>query len=157
MAAASVAGVARMALVPDTNVYIRNMSGTLPAEVETLLDNALQWHCSVCIAEITAGITHFDPAARDWRRVRRQYGILLASVPDTRLLVPDSQTWHLSGLIAGTLARTQGFQPYQRKECLNDALIYMTATKQGLPVITANRTDFDLIQQIAAVGTFLYF
>jgi predicted nucleic acid-binding protein len=157
VAAASVTGNVRMALVPDTNVYIRNMSGTLPSGVEVLLDNALQWHCSVCIAEIMAGIANYDPGAGDWRRVRRQYGIVLDSIPDTRLLVPDAEAWHLAGLISGTLARTQGFQPHQRKECLNDALIYLTAAKRGLPVVTANRAEFDMIQQIAPGGTFLHF
>jgi hypothetical protein len=39
----------------------------------------------------------------------------------------------------------------------NDALIHQTAANQGLPVITAYRNDFDLIQQIAAGGTFHYF
>jgi predicted nucleic acid-binding protein len=157
VAAGSVAANPRMTMVPDTNVYIRNMSGSLPAEVETLIDSASMWHCSVCIAEITAGIAHYNPAAREWRRVRRQYGILLGSIPDTRLLVPDAETWHLAGVIAGTLARTQGFQPHQRKECLNDALIYLTAAKRGLPVLTANRSEFDMIQQIAPGGAFFWF
>jgi len=157
VAAVSVAGTVRLALLPDTNVYIRNMGGTLPGEVVRLLDNALQWHCAVCIAEITAGIANYDPAARNGRRVRRQYGILLGSIPDTRLLVPDAETWYLAGMISGTLARTQGFQPHQRKECLNDALIYLTAAKRGLPVVTANRVEFDLIQQIAPGGAFLHF
>jgi len=157
VAAASVAGTARLALLPDTNVTIRNMSGTLPADVEFVLDNALQFHCSVCVAEITAGIAHYDPAASNWRRVRRQYGLLLGSIPDTRLLVPDAETWHLAGVISGTLARTQGFQPHQRKEGLNDVLIYLTAAKRGLPVVTANRVAFDLIQQIAPGGMFLHF
>lgn len=157
VAAASVAANARMALVPDTNVTIRNMSGSMPAEVETLIDSALMGHCSVCISEITAGIAQYDPAAREWRRVRRQYGILLGSIPDTRLLVPDAETWHLAGVISGTLARTQGLQPHQRNECLNDALIYLTAAKRGLPVLTANRSEFDMIQQIAPGGAFLWF
>jgi len=157
VAAAAVAGTARLALLPDTNVYIMKIGGTLPAAVDVLLDGALQWHCSVCVAEITAGIAHYDPAAHNWRRLRRQYGILLGSIPDTRLLVPDAETWHLAGVISGTLARTQGFQPQQRKECLNDALIYLTAAKRGLPVVTANRVEFDLIQQVAPGGTFLHF
>ena len=157
VAAASLAGTARLSLVPDTNVYIRNMSGTLPTGVEDLLDSALRWHCSVCIAEIAAGIAHYDPTAAGWRRVRRQYGILLRSIPDTRLLVPDAETWHLAGMISGTLARTQGYQPHHRKECLNDALIYLTAAKRGLPVVSANRVEFDMIQQIPPGGTFLHF
>jgi len=157
VAAASVADTARLALVPDTNVYFRNMSGTLPSAVEVLIDNALLWHCLVCVAEITAGIAHYHPAAGNWRRMRRQYGILLRAIPDTRLLVPDAETWHLAGMISGILARTQGFQPHQRKGCLNDALIYLTAAKRGLPVESANRAEFDLIQQIAPGGTFLHF
>lgn len=133
------------------------MSGTLPPHVEDLLDTALLWHCSVCIAEITAGIGNYDPAAARWRRTRRQYGILLRSIPETRLLVPDANSWHLAGMISGMLARTQGFQPHQRKECLNDALIYLTAAKHGLPVLSANRDEFDLIQQVAPGGIFLHF
>jgi hypothetical protein len=79
------------------------------------------------------------------------------SISDTRLPVPDAETWHLAGAISGTLARIQGFQPHQRKECLNDALIYLTVAKRGLPVVTATRAEFDLIQLIAPGGTFLHF
>ena len=60
-------------------------------------------------------------------------------------------------LIAGTLARTQDYQRHQRKECLADALIFLTAAKAGLPVLTANRDEFDLIQQLAPRGRFIHF
>jgi hypothetical protein len=36
-------------------------------------------------------------------------------------------------------------------------LILLTAAKAGLPVLTANRVDFDLIQQIAGTGQFVYY
>ena len=62
-----------------------------------------------------------------------------------------------AGVVAGTLARIQGLQAHQRKECLNDALILLTAAKAGLPVLTANRVDFDLIQQVAGTGEFVHF
>jgi predicted nucleic acid-binding protein len=55
------------------------------------------------------------------------------------------------------LARTQGYQRHQRKERLNDALIYLTATKAGLPVLTSNRDEFDLIEQLAPQGRFIHF
>jgi hypothetical protein len=51
----------------------------------------------------------------------------------------------------------RGFQKHQRKECLNDALIYLSAAKAGLPVLTANRDEFDIIQQIAPEGRFIHF
>ena len=60
-------------------------------------------------------------------------------------------------MIAGTLARTQTYQKHQLKECLNDALIYLSAAKAGLPVLTANCDDFDLIQQLAPEGRFVHF
>jgi len=37
------------------------------------------------------------------------------------------------------------------------ALIYLSAPKAGLPVLTANRDEFDIIQQIAPEGRFIHF
>lgn len=53
-----------------------------------------------------------------------------------------------AGVIAGTLARTQGFQPHQRRQCLNDALIYLTAAKARILLLT--------VEQIAPGGAVLY-
>lgn len=74
---------------------------------------------------------------------------LFAAIPGCQMLTPNAQVWADAGVVAGMLARTQSFQPHQRKECLNDALIFLTAAKAGLPVLTANRDEFDLIQQLA--------
>jgi hypothetical protein len=60
-------------------------------------------------------------------------------------------------VITGTLARTQGYGKAQLKACLSDALIYLAATKTGLPVLTENRADFDLIQQLAPEGKVVWF
>ncbi len=89
--------------------------------------------------------------------MRDHYAELFESIPSTRLLNPDAQVWTDAGVVAGVLARTQGFQRHQRKECLNDALIYLTAAKVGLPVLTADRDEFDLIQQLAPEGQFIHF
>jgi hypothetical protein len=63
----------------------------------------------------------------------------------------------LAGLVSGTLARTQGYTSTQRIDCLNDVLILRTAARNVLPVLTANQTDFDLIQQVAGTGNFVFF
>lgn len=157
VAAADLAGAGRTAIVPDTNVYIQSAAGTLPKAAEALVDRGLLFHCVVCIAELSTGVANFGPARADWAKVRDYYRDLIGSFPETRLLTPDSQVWAEAGLIAGTLARTQKFQPHQRKECLSDALIFLTAAKAGLPVLTANRGDFDLIQQLAPHGRFIHF
>lgn len=146
-----------MVLVPDTNVYINNATGRLPAEVAALLDHALLFHCSVCVAELAVGVANGDPGHPRWKATRDHYAGLVAAIPSSRLLTPDPDIWVEAGLIAGTLARTQGYQASQRKECLNDALILLTAAKAGLPVLTANRDEFDLIQQIALETRFVHY
>ena len=157
VAAGSVADSRRLRLLPDTNVYIHDLAGTLPAPAAALVDQALLWHCSVCLGEITAGLRHYDPAASNWRRIKRNYAAIFAAIPDSRIVTPDDEDWLLAGAVAGTLARTQNYRPQQRKDCLNDALIYLSAAKLGLPVLTANRDEFDLIQQIAPGGSFVHF
>ncbi len=78
-------------------------------------------------------------------------------MPPTRLLTPEAQIWADAGSIAGLLARTQHFQRHQRKQCLNDALILLSAAKAGLAVLTSNRGEFDLIQQIAPEVRFVFY
>ena len=141
----------------DTNVYIRSAAGTLLQAAAALVDRGLLFHCSVCVAELTTGVANADPARAGWTALRDHYAGLIASIPQTRLLTPDAEIWVDAGLIAGTLARTQNYQRHQRKECLADALIFLTAAKAGLPVLTANRVEFDLIQQLAPAGSFVYF
>jgi len=157
VSAASVSGTRRLPLVPDTTVYIHNVAGSLPPDAEALLDGALQWHCSVCLGEITIGIANYSPAAPGWQTVQDAYAEVFRAIPGSRVLTPDDGVWLSAGLISGTLARTQGLQRHQRKELLNDALIYLTAAKAGLPVLTANRDEFDLVQQLAGMGTFIHY
>lgn len=156
-AASELAGRGRTALVPDTNVYIKSAAGLLPSAVAALLDRALLFHCTVCLGELAVGVANADPTHPRWPAIRDHYAGLFASIPATRLLTPDAEAWADAGVIAGTLARAQGFQKHQRKECLNDALILLTAAKAGLPVLTANRDEFDLIQQLAPDGSFFHF
>ncbi len=157
VATGSLAGSGRATIVLDTNVYVRSAAGTLPTAAAMLVDRGLLFHCSVCVAELAAGVANFRPSHAAWRTIRDYYSALMTTFPPTRLLTPDTQIWAEAGLIAGTLARTQSFQRHQRKECLNDALIFLTAAKVGLPVLTANRDEFDLIQQLAPHGRFVHF
>lgn len=147
----------RALLVPDTNVYIRAAAGTLPGLVQDLVERALLFHCSVCLGELATGIANANPSLPSWSALRDHYLELFDSIPSARLLNPDAQVWTDAGVVAGVLARTQGFQRHQRKECLNDALIYLTAAKAGLPVLTADNHQFDLIQRLAPEGQFIHF
>jgi predicted nucleic acid-binding protein len=143
-------------LVLDTNVYINRAAGRLAPHVRRAIDQALLFHCSVALAELAVGVAHADPSRPGWPAMQRHYAELFGHIPASRLVTPDAQVWTDAGVIAGTLARTQDFQPHQRRDCLNDALIFLTAAKAGIPVLTANRDDFDLIQQLAPEGQFIY-
>ena len=148
-------GGAPLALLLDTGVTIGRAAGRLAAAVRDAIDRALLFHCSVALAELAVGVAHADPSRPRWPALRDHYSALFATVPASRLLTPDAQVWVDAGVIAGTLARAQGFQPWQCHECLNDGLIFLTAAKAGIPVLTANRDEFDLIQQVAPEGWFV--
>jgi predicted nucleic acid-binding protein len=147
----------RAMLAPDTTVYIHQAAGRLPPSAKSLVEGALMFHCSVCLAELTSGLANRDVTDRRWVDARDHFGAMFSRIPDSRLLVPGADVWADAGLIAGTLARTQGFRREEQMECLNDALIYLTAAKSGLPVLTANRSQFDLIQQLAPEGRFIHY
>ena len=147
----------RSPILVDTNVYIYIAEGMLPPSARRLVERGLLFHCSVCLAELTVGVANADPSRAGWKELRDYYSGIAAAIPPSRLITPDADIWVEAGLVAGTLARTQNYQRHQRKECLNDALILLTAAKAGLPVMTANRDEFDLIQQLAPQCRFIYF
>jgi hypothetical protein len=154
--ASDIAGMGRQVFVPDTNIYIMDAAGILPLAAETIINQGLMFHCSICLAEVSVGVGKYAPKASDWRMVADHYAGLFASVPANRLLVPDAETWVDAGMVAGILARTQGFQKQQSRGLLNDAVIYLCAAKNGLPVLTDNKADFDLLQQVAPGGRIIF-
>jgi hypothetical protein len=154
--ASDIAGKGRQVFVPDTNIYIMDAAGILPRAAETMIDQGLMFHCSVCLAELSVGVGKYSPKAPDWQKVADHYAGMFASIPANRVFVPDAQTWADAGMVAGILARTQSFQKKQSKELLNDAVIYFCAAKNGVPVLTDNKADFDLLQQLAPSGRFIF-
>jgi predicted nucleic acid-binding protein len=101
-------------LLLDTNVYINRAAGRLAPALCGVIDSALLFHCSVALAELALGVANADPSRAGWPALRDHYGALFAVIPATRLITPDADIWADAGVIAGTLARAQGFQPYQR-------------------------------------------
>ena len=82
-----------VALVADTNVYINDAGGRLPAHVEVLLDRTILFHCSVSVGEIATGVANGDPTHKRWKDTREVYAEVLGAIPATRLLTPDAQVW----------------------------------------------------------------
>jgi len=146
-----------IAYVPDTTVYIHAAAGRLPPAAREIQRRGLSWHCSVCLGELATGVGAHDPRRPDWTATRDYFTGLFDAIPETRVLTPDAETWIDASMVSGVLARTQGLQRDQRKDPLNDALILLTAARRGLPVLTANRGEFDLLQQLAPEGRFIFY
>ena len=149
--------IGRPALVPDTSVYIHAAAGRLRPAARELAEAALMSHCSVCLGELAVGLANRDVTSPRWPSERHHFEEMFARLQATRVIVPDDGVWADAGIVAGTLARVQKFQASQCKECLNDALIFLSAAKVGLPVLTSNRGEFDLIQQLAPEGRFIFY
>lgn len=143
-------------VVPDTCVYIHAAGGNLPPPAKALLGAAIQYHVAASLGEIGAGLGNMPPTAPNYDAARKYYSDLMAAIPPGRILVPNAQDWIEAGLLAGCVARCQNFQPHQRKELLNDALIYVCAAKAGLPVLTED-DDFDLLQQVRPHGKVIFY
>nr|WP_294517146.1 PIN domain-containing protein [uncultured Rhodopila sp.] len=155
VSAASATGLRRVLV--DTTVYIHEVAGTLPADATRLLDGALRFHSAFCIAEIVSSLCDLHPGSRYFDPAREYYRRLFSSISRHRLLTPDADILAQAAVVSGTLARTQGYARRDRKELFNDAVIYLTAARLGVPLLTANRDDFDLIQQAAEWGMFIYY
>lgn len=151
------AGTGCRRLLVDTTVYIHELASKLPPQATRLLDGALHFHSAFCIAEIVSGLGHIHPNGPHFDPAWMHYQTLFSSVPDNRLLTPDAKVLVQAALVSGILARTQNYAGQQRKALFNDTVIYLTAAKLGIPLLTANRGDHDLIQQAVGFGAFIYY
>ena len=77
--------------------------------------------------------------------------------PAHRTIAPDREIWLVAGVLSGLLARLQRYGGAERRLLLNDALIFSTARKYGMAVLTRNFHDFDLLQQLDPAGQLLFY
>lgn len=84
----------------------------------------------------------FTPAKNRTREAR----------PEHSVLIPDRDTWREAGILAGLMARLQRYAKNEKRKALNDALIFLTAARNGYAVLTRNLSDFDLLMQLDRTG-----
>jgi len=77
--------------------------------------------------------------------------------PAHRILTPDRDIWREAGILAGLLVRLQGYGKNDRRKALNDALIFLTAAKNGCVVLTRNILEFDLLTQLDTRGQAIFY
>lgn len=144
-------------LLLDTTVYIDALQGRLPDGIEVALRTGSLWHSPVTEAELAALAGLLDPMHPETAGVIRQVAESIDLRPKHRILTPDRDTWREAGILAGLLARLQGYGKTERRKVLNDALIFLTAAKNGCVVLTRNIADFDLLMQLDGRGQAVFY
>jgi predicted nucleic acid-binding protein len=92
------------------------------------------WLSSVVLEELYAGASERDRHAVE--RLERDF--------DTakRILVPNLGDWTQAGKVLARLAGKYHYERIGQGRLTNDALIAMSAARQGITVVTANERDF---------------
>ncbi len=70
-----------------------------------------------------------------------------------RILLPNLSDWVQAGRVLARLAADYGYERIGRARLTNDALIAMSAARQGITVITTNARDF---ARLAKFRSFLW-
>jgi predicted nucleic acid-binding protein len=144
-------------LLLDTTVYIDALQGRLPGYMEVALRTGSLWHSTVTEAELAALAGLLDPTHPDTAGVVAQVAASVELRPVHRILTPDRGIWREAGILTGLMARLQGYGKSEQRKALNDAVIFLTATKHGCSVLTRNVWDFDLLMQIDPKGQTVFY
>jgi predicted nucleic acid-binding protein len=120
----------------DTSVYITALRSGDDAVIglRRLNPQAPLWLSAVVLEELYAGVSPQDRRVierleRDFERIQR-------------VLVPNLNDWAKTGQVLARLADEYDYEQIGKGRLTNDALIAMSAARQGITVITTNQRDF---------------
>ena len=100
------------------------------------------WLSAVVLEELYAGVSTADHPyvmrlEHDFERARR-------------VLIPNFNDWIRAGKVLARLAARYGYEQIGRGRLTNDALIAMSAARQGITILTINKRDFDRLAEFRA-------
>lgn len=144
-------------LLYDTTVYVDILQDRFPHEGESVLRAADAWHSTVTEAELVAPCGFLDPGHSETSNAVKRIVETIERRPAHRTIAPDREAWIEAGVLCGVLARLQSYSRIERRRLMNDALLFATARKHGLTLLTRNVNDFDLLQQLDPSGTVLFY
>jgi predicted nucleic acid-binding protein len=98
------------------------------------------WLSAVVLEELYAGAGD-QTVLKALQRLERDFDKV------KRLLVPNGSDWALCGQILGKIGAKYGYEQIGRARLTNDALIAVSAARQGVTVITTNIGDFQTIAE----------
>ena len=120
----------------DSSVYIP----ALRAGEEAI--SALKWrspHTPVWLSAVVLEEMYAGASERERRAVEnleRDFAKL------GRILVPNLRDWTRTGQVLAQMAAQYGYERIGQQRLTNDALIAMSAARQGITIVTANEHDF---------------
>jgi predicted nucleic acid-binding protein len=144
-------------LLLDTTVYIDELQGKLPTDVEWVLRSTSLWHSTVTESELSALAGLLDPGHPETALAINQVLASIEHRPSHRIINPDREVWRDAGVVAGLLARLQQYGKAERRKAVNDALIFLSAAKAGLAVLSRNISEFDLLMQLVPRGKVVFY
>jgi predicted nucleic acid-binding protein len=144
-------------LLIDTCVYIDQMQGRAPALVQQLVDARQVHHSTVAIQELMYGVGVLDPGDTRTPAAIAAIRHQIEAMAPHRLFGPDEDVLGRGALLAGMLARLQGYQKDARLKAQHDCVLFLQAMKLGFTVLTANARDFDLLLQLVPAGRALFY
>lgn len=135
--------------VIDTNLYIRALHDPAFAiELEAFQQAALTrlWLSAVVAFEVVVG-ARSDTHANDYER-----WMLRPFRSRNRVLVPDGAAWQLVAWMDREIRALGGFEgKLGQRSFLNDMLIAATCRQVGATLLTANRTDYEVLNGVVGV------
>ena len=133
-----------MPILFDSSVYIT----ALRVGGDTLLlqrwaREAPLWLSAVVLEELYAGARSEDRKILE--KLERDFA------KANRILVPSLGDWTFAGRILAGIGQAHGYEKIGRARLTNDALIAVSAARNGIQVITANARDYELLAQFCAL------
>ena len=122
--------------VLDTGVYIGHWERGLYEEALAAVRNAfIVRHSAVVLSELRRGARSREAQ----RLVEALYGLARTQWE------PTAAEWWAAGRLIRKIGDAQRWERTKRRDFQNDALIALTARRQGATIVTADRNDFDLL------------
>ncbi|MGO4527353.1 type II toxin-antitoxin system VapC family toxin [Microvirga sp. 2MCAF35] len=145
------------ALLLDTTVYIDRMQGKAPDVIQALVDVRTVNHSTIAVVELMHTVGRLDPRHGETANVLTQTRNAIRGMPGHRLFEPDAETLGRAAVVAGVLARVQGYASDDRLRALHDCVLFLQALKLGFTVLTGNVRDYDLLLQMVPDGRALLY
>jgi predicted nucleic acid-binding protein len=144
-------------LVLDTTVYIDRLQGKISAELRQFLEEGAYEHSSIAFQEMMVSIGTLSPNDPRTQNTVERFCAIAASVNPARIHVPDVQVCIEGALLAGTLARIQGYDKEHRFRAVNDCTLFLQSQKLGTTLLTRNYADFDILLQMIPSGRVVFY